>query len=69
MIILQEMLTQIYGSEDRYRLTFIIVCKRINTRIFMGNSENPQPGTVVDDCITLPERYVYIIIVIEFNGS
>lgn len=37
------------------KLAFIVVSKRINTRIFTNN-ENPKPGTVVDDCITLPER-------------
>lgn len=37
------------------KLAFIVVSKRINTRIFT-NSQNPPPGTVVDDCITLPER-------------
>lgn len=37
-------------------LTFIIVSKRINTRFFL-NGANPRPGTVVDDVITLPERY------------
>lgn len=38
-----------------YGLTFIIVSKRIKTRLFEGY-ENPSPGTVVDDIITLPER-------------
>lgn len=37
------------------KMAFIVVSKRINTRIFKGN-DNPAPGTVVDDCITLPER-------------
>lgn len=38
-----------------FKLGFIVVSKRINTRIFDGK-RNPQPGTVVDDTITLPER-------------
>ena len=41
------------------KMCFIIVSKRINTRIFGKRGQeycNPQPGTVVDDCITLPER-------------
>lgn len=47
-----------YNSKDALKLTFIIVNKRINTRIFLrGNRfDNPKPGTVVDNTITLPER-------------
>lgn len=37
------------------KVTFIVVTKRINTRIFAG-SNNPKPGTVVDSVVTLPER-------------
>lgn len=37
------------------KFAYIIVSKRINTRLFKGNA-NPIPGTVVDDVITLPER-------------
>lgn len=37
------------------KFTYIIVSKRINTRLFKGNT-NPNPGTIVDDTITLPER-------------
>lgn len=37
------------------RLTFCVVSKRINTRLFQGG-QNPLPGTIVDDIITLPER-------------
>lgn len=44
------------GNEGALKLAFIIVSKRINTRIFLGD-QNPKPGTVVDDIITLPERY------------
>merc|ERR1712179_95639 len=49
--------------------TFIIVSKRINTRFFQtsngyggNNVSNPPPGTVVDDVVTLPERYDFFII-------
>lgn len=41
------------------KFTFIVVTKRINTRIFSldnGRPVNPGPGTVADDVITLPER-------------
>lgn len=37
------------------KLIFIIVSKRINTRLFRDQS-NPEAGTVVDQVITLPER-------------
>lgn len=43
------------------KLTFIIVNKRINTRIFLKQGTkfaNPNAGTVVDNTITLPERFV-----------
>lgn len=42
------------------KIGFIIVNKKTNTRIFAAGgrngTDNPQPGTVVDDVITLPER-------------
>ncbi|GAB0086880.1 hypothetical protein DMENIID0001_010860 [Sergentomyia squamirostris] len=52
-----------YG-EMAPRLTFIIVSKRINTRLFqkVRNIDNPPPGTVVDDVITLPERYDFFLV-------
>lgn len=34
---------------------YMIVTKRVNTRIFFDR-RNPEPGTCVDDVITLPER-------------
>ena len=53
---IKEKLTEVYGSEV-WRMAFLIVSKRINTRIFAAsNNGNPPPGTVVDDCVTLPER-------------
>ncbi len=41
------------------KFTFIVVTKKINSRIMLdrgGKYDNPQPGTVVDDVITIPER-------------
>lgn len=46
----------------KYGLTFIVVCKRINTRIFADNNRNPPPGTLVDDVITQPERYDFYLV-------
>ncbi|CAG9764078.1 unnamed protein product [Ceutorhynchus assimilis] len=59
-------------SEELYRdvplkMAYIIVSKRINTKIFRAqanqrNDFNPPPGTVVDDVITWPERYDFYIV-------
>ena len=40
------------------KFTFIVVTKKINTRLFTNapKPDNPPPGTIVDDVITLPER-------------
>ena len=63
---INKLLDRIYREADFAggpKLTYIIVSKRINTRIFTGE-QNPKPGTVVDDVITLPERLIsckYII--------
>lgn len=43
------------------KLAFILVTKRINTRLFRG-TENPAPGTVVDDVITNPIKYDFFIV-------
>lgn len=51
---IQNQLNQLY-KENAYKLIFIVVSKRINTRFFAGDV-NPNPGTVVDDVVTLPER-------------
>lgn len=50
-----EKLRSTFYPNGSLKLAFIIVSKRINTRIF-ANKDNPPPGTVVDDIITLPER-------------
>lgn len=47
------------GQELRF--TFLIVNKRINTRFFKGD-KNPVPGTIVDDVVTLPERYDFYLV-------
>ncbi|XP_061394627.1 protein aubergine [Musca vetustissima] len=61
---LKKKLDEIYksaGKEDGCRLAFVVVSKRINTRYFV-NGRNPDPGTVVDDVITLPERYDFFLV-------
>ena len=55
----------IYGGGNPPKFTFIVVSKRINTRIFakFGNRvDNPSPGTVVDDVVTLPERWALYLV-------
>ncbi|KAH8412373.1 hypothetical protein KR009_001599 [Drosophila setifemur] len=61
---LKAKLDEIYksaGKAEGCRMAFIIVAKRINTRYFL-NKRNPVPGTVVDDVITLPERYDFFLV-------
>lgn len=54
---LREQLGNMYKG-DKYELVFIIVSKRINTRLFTEmRPNNPKSGTVVDSTITLPERW------------
>lgn len=53
-----EKLNEVYEGDtpgSKPRLAFIIVNTRINTRFFAGQN-NPVPGTVIDDVVTLPER-------------
>jgi aubergine len=54
-----------YGSTPFPPFTFIVVNKRLNTRIFLRKNdhvENPFPGTVVDDVITQPDLYDFYLI-------
>ncbi|XP_045512513.1 piwi-like protein Siwi [Pieris brassicae] len=60
----KKVLTEIYGT-PQFKLAFIIVSKRINTRIFIERNrsgDNPRPGTVIDDVVTLPERYDFYLV-------
>ncbi|XP_013136803.1 PREDICTED: protein aubergine-like, partial [Papilio polytes] len=60
---IKKKLNEIYGGAE-VKMAFIIVSKRINTRIFLNNGrgENPRPGTVIDDVVTLPERYDFYLV-------
>lgn len=62
---IRKYLTETF-PDKKPKLTMIIVSKRINTRFFMagqGNSKiNPPSGTVVDDVVTLPERYDFFLV-------
>lgn len=55
---IQEALNDTYksnGIQEGVPFMYMIVSKRINTRIFF-DKKNPPPGTCVDDVVTLPER-------------
>lgn len=54
-------LNKFYG-EKQYKIIFIVVSKRINTKFFTIDQKNPPAGTVVDDVVTLPERYDFFIV-------
>lgn len=44
-------------EDNQVQFLFMVVTKRVNTRIFFDR-KNPDAGTCVDDIITLPERYI-----------
>jgi len=52
------------GIGDQLKFTYIIVSKRINTRFFTDGNRpgNPPSGTIVDDVVTLPERYDFFLV-------
>lgn len=53
---IDDRLNDLYRENDaELNLAFIVVSKKVNTRIFEGEN-NPKPGTVVDNIITLNER-------------
>lgn len=52
--LLREKLQESFYPNDSLKLAFLVVTKKINTRLF-ANGNNPPPGTIVDDHITLPE--------------
>lgn len=56
VIAVEKQLTKLYTEhKKKLRLAYIVVNKRLNTRLFIGDN-NPQPGTVVDSVITLPQK-------------
>lgn len=59
---LRKKLCELYGGDDKYRMAFVIVTKRLNTRFFQSNQGNPSPGTVVDDVVTSPIKYDFFIV-------
>lgn len=58
---LEATLKEFY-KEKPLKMAFIIVSKRINTKFFTADEKNPAAGTVVDDAVTLPERYDFFLV-------
>ncbi|XP_008216870.1 piwi-like protein Siwi isoform X2 [Nasonia vitripennis] len=58
---IKNKLETVYDNADDVKLAYVIVTKKINSRLFAGN-QNPPPGTVIDDVITDPTRYDFMII-------
>lgn len=50
------------GAPAPPMLAYIVVTKATNTRFFTTSNENPPPGTVVDDVVTMPERYDFYLV-------
>lgn len=63
---LTESLNKRYENySDGYKLAYIIVSKKINTRFFQTNGNgvsNPSPGTVIDNTVTLRQRYEFFLV-------
>lgn len=63
---LETKLKERYDSiEKQLKLVYIIVSKKTNTRLLLRNGNdyrNPEPGTVVDNTITLDERYEFFLV-------
>ncbi|XP_018333348.1 piwi-like protein Siwi [Agrilus planipennis] len=63
-----KLLKESLYHDQEVKMCFVVVSKRINTRFFgpdhsnPSNPANPPPGCVVDDCVTLPERYDFFIV-------
>lgn len=48
------------------KLAYIVVTKRVNTRFWQrspnNGASNPEPGTVIDNTVTLRERYEFFLL-------
>ncbi|KAL0871086.1 hypothetical protein ABMA27_004891 [Loxostege sticticalis] len=65
-----EICFSLVGETYKPTLTYVVVQKRINTRIFMKSHkgyDNPYPGTVVDHDITRRDWYDFLIVSQKVN--
>lgn len=58
---IKKKLSEEIYTQGNLKMAYILVSKKVNTRFFMGD-RNPPPGTVIDDVVTLPERYDFYIV-------
>lgn len=61
---------KVKAGNYRPGISFVIVSKRINTRFFAdrgGTPDNPPCGTVVDNTVTLSERFDFFLISQKVN--
>lgn len=63
---LTDSLNKRYANASfEFKMAYIIVSKKINTRFFQSSGNdvrNPSPGTVIDNTVTLKERYEFFLI-------
>ncbi|EFN83189.1 Protein piwi [Harpegnathos saltator] len=60
---LKKKLEELYYGPN-FKMIYIIVSKRINTKLFFkrGNWTNPPVGTIVDDVVTSPFKYDFLLV-------
>lgn len=56
-------LSAMYPNIEELLLCYMVVTKKITTRLWDNRDNNPSPGTVVDDVITLAGRCVDLYVV------
>ncbi|XP_011305104.1 protein aubergine-like [Fopius arisanus] len=57
----KQAISKFYGQVMPVKLGYIVVTKKINTRLFY-KGRNPEPGTVVDNVITNPQQYDFFMV-------
>ncbi|XP_059474691.1 piwi-like protein Siwi [Neocloeon triangulifer] len=59
--LMKKWLNEIYKN-DQWHLSYIVVNKHCNAKVFGKKNTHLQTGTVVDSCITQPERYDFFLL-------
>lgn len=62
----KRQLQTVYPSPEDVKMAYIVVTKKINTRLF-ANRQNPPPGTIVDDVITEPSKFDFFLVAQQVN--
>ncbi|KAH8341627.1 hypothetical protein KR059_012367 [Drosophila kikkawai] len=55
------------ANADPPSFAYVVVTRSMNVRFFHNGRQNPPPGTVVDDVVTLPERYDFYLVSQKVN--